>query len=145
MSTALLLLLFGVAVVGGTILRWRHLARAGFGLGVVDQPSIVASELGNLAVLTVGFVLLSLPTFIIFLTLSWLAATACLAVGVLFGTMVAALATRKDIAYVQRQRAEFEREFGDVDAITALMKLHLKNGTITQAQFDEFMKTKHSS
>lgn len=140
-----MLLFFGAAVVGGTILRWRHLAQAGFGLGVVNQPGLVASELGNLAVLIVGFVLLSLPTFIIFLTVSWLAAAACLAVGVLFGTLVAKFAARRDIAHIQRQRAEFDREYGGVDAMTALMKLHLKNGTITQAQFDEFMKTKHSS
>ena len=34
----------------------------------------------------------------------------------------------------------FDKEYGGMDATTVAMKMHLKNGSITQKQFDEFLK-----
>jgi len=145
MGRALLVALFAAAVVGAVILRWRRTARASFGLGVVNQPNLVASDFGNIAVLLVGLALVSVPTIIILRTVSWLAGIACLAVALVLGTPMADLIARGNLAEAHRRRAGFEKQYSGDDAVTAAMKMHLKNGTITQAQFDEFVRTKGRS
>lgn len=133
-----------VAIAGGLVLRWRIHALAGFGLGPANRPLLVAFPLGNAAVLFLGAILLLGPVTVLILLASWPWALFALATGIVGGALLAHLFVRGDLASAREQMARFEREYGGMDAMTAVMTMHLKNGTITQEQFDEFIRTRAS-
>ena len=132
--------LFAAAVTGGTVLAWRRLAAGGFGIGQVNQPLIVASPLRNLSLRLVGAVLLLAPAVGLWRSLGWQASVLGVILGVGLGVIVARLLARHELTRAKIDLEAFDAQYGHLDALTATMKFHLEQGSITQEQFQEFLE-----
>lgn len=71
MRVVVIVLLMFVCIFGRFALRWRRVARTGFGLGVTNVPRLLRSGSGNAFVWSLGWLTFAGPAILLFGYFAW--------------------------------------------------------------------------